>query len=206
MRFGGSLAALVALAVAVSNQTFLRGETAVLQAVNDIPTTLGWPLRVVMQLGTLAVALVVVAITAVATRRRGIGPAVATLIAVALAFRLDDVLKRLIARPRPPAVLQGLHVRETIGGFGFPSGHTTMAFALAASLHASVSRPWRWALWTLAAVVGIARMHVGVHWPADVIGGAALGTAIGTGAWLLVTAALPPRPGGERSPAPRGRQ
>jgi membrane-associated phospholipid phosphatase len=29
-------------------------------------------------------------------------------------------------------------------------------------------------------------MHVGVHWPADVVGGAALGTAVGTTAWLLV--------------------
>lgn len=191
MRLGVSLAALGVLSVLVSGQTFLRGETAVLQTANDIPTALGWPLRVVMQLGTLWVALVVVGVTAWVTRTRGAVPALAVLVAVAIAFRLDNVLKDAIDRPRPPGMVDGLQVRETIGGFGFPSGHTTMAFALAASLHPSVQARWRPVLWTMAAIVGVARMHVGVHWPADVVGGAALGTAIGTAAWLLVTATIP---------------
>jgi undecaprenyl-diphosphatase len=182
-----SVAALAALAVAVSDQTFLRGEVGLLEAVNDVPTWAGWPLRVVMQLGTLWVALVVVALTAWRTADRGPGPWVTVLVAALVAFRLDNVLKDIIERPRPPAVLDGLHVRETIDGFGFPSGHTTMAFALAAALHPTLTPRWRWAGWTLAAVVGVGRMHVGVHWPMDVVGGAALGGAIGSAAWLLVT-------------------
>lgn len=183
-----SVAALVVLTVAVSDQTFLRGEVGLLQLVNDVPTWAGWPLRVVMQLGTLWVALAVVAATAWAGRARGAGPTLAVLLAVLVAFRLDNVLKDVIDRARPPAVLDGLHVREAIDGFGFPSGHTTMAFALAASLHATLPRAWRGPVWALAALVGVARMHVGVHWPADVAGGAALGTAIGSAAWLLVAA------------------
>jgi membrane-associated phospholipid phosphatase len=192
-----AIVVLAVSSVAVSDQTFLHGETALLEAANDIPTTLGWPLRIVMQLGTLWVALAVVAVTAWATRARGVGPALAVAIAAAIAFRLDNVLKDIIERPRPPGLVAGLHVRETISGFGFPSGHTTMAFALAASLHAAVATRWRWVVWTLAAVVGVARMHVGVHWPADVIGGAALGIAIGTTAWLLV-AVTPSRGAGRR--------
>jgi undecaprenyl-diphosphatase len=141
-----------------------------------------------MQLGTLVVALVVVAVVAWLTRARGPAPGAAALVAVAIAFRLDNIIKDVVDRPRPPAILDGLYVRETISGFGFPSGHTTMAFALAASLHPSLPRHQRWVLWVLAAVVGVARMHVGVHWPADVVGGAALGTAIGSAAWLAVTA------------------
>lgn len=187
------------LSVLVADQTFLRGETAVLQVANDIPTAPGWPLRVVMQLGTLWVALVVVAVTAWATRARGVGPALAVAVAVAIAFRLDNVLKDVIDRPRPPGMVDGLHVRETIGGFGFPSGHTTMAFALAASLHPTVAPRWRWIVWTLAAAAGVARMHVGVHWPADVVGGATLGTAIGTAAWLLVTTTRPAGTTGDRA-------
>lgn len=183
---------LGSLSVLVSDQTFLRGEAAVLRAVNDIPTAWGWPLRIVMQLGTLWVAVGVVALVALATRARGVAPAAAVLVAVAVAFRLDNVLKDIIERPRPARVLEGLHVREAIGGFAFPSGHTTMAFALAASLHPSVVPRWRWALWALATAVGVARLHVGVHWPADIVGGAALGTAIGTAAWLLVSTALRP--------------
>lgn len=194
MRLGVSLLLLGTFAVLVSDQTYLRGETAVLQAANDIPTAAGWPLRVAMQLGTLWVALCVVAVTALVTRARGGRPALAVLVAVAIAFRLDNVLKDVIDRPRPPGMIDGLHVRETIGGFGFPSGHTTMAFALAASLHPVVASRWRWVVWALATVVGVARMHVGVHWPADIIGGAALGTTIGTAAWLLVSTAVPSRP------------
>lgn len=183
-----AVVALAALTVAISDQTFLRGEVGLLEAVNDVPTWAGWPLRVVMQLGTLWVALVVVALTAWRTARRGPAPSVAVLVAALIAFRLDNVLKDIVERPRPPAVLEGLHVRETIGGFGFPSGHTTMAFALAAALHPALPPRWRWAVWALAAVVGAGRLHVGVHWPMDVVGGAALGTAIGSAAWLLVTA------------------
>lgn len=194
---------LAALTFAISDQTFLRGEVGLLEAVNDISTWAGWPMRVVMQLGTLWVALVVVALTAWRTADRGAAPWLAVLVAALVAFRLDNVLKEVIERPRPPAVLVGLHVRETIDGFGFPSGHTTMAFALAAALHPTLAPRWQWVAWTLAAVAGVARLHVGVHWPMDVVGGAALGTAIGSAAWLVVTA-LADRPQGPQHHVARG--
>ena len=188
LRLAVALGSLAALAFAVSDQTFLRGEAGLLDAVNDLPTVAGWPLRVVMQLGTLALALTVTAGVAWLTRDRGWRPALGVLIAVLVAFRADNVLKDVIDRPRPPAVLDDLHVRETVSGFGFPSGHTTMAFALVASIHPLLPRRWRWVAWSLATVVGVARMHVAAHWPADIAGGAALGTVVGTAAWLLVAA------------------
>jgi undecaprenyl-diphosphatase len=189
---GGSVAVLVVLAVAVSGQTFLTGETAVIQAVNDLPTALGWPLRVVMELGTLRMAVAVTAVVAGCTwRSHGPGPTVATLAAAVAAYRLDNVMKGIIERPRPPGLVDDLHVREHIGGFGFPSGHTTMAFALAAALHPILPNRWRGVAWALAACVGLARMHVGVHWPADVVGGAALGIAVASAAWLVVVLILP---------------
>src|SRR3546814_2681552 len=73
------------------------------------------------------------------------------------------------------------------------SGHTTLAFALAAALHPVLDGAWRWLAWSLAVLVGVARMHVGVHWPADVVGGALLGTAIGSLAWLVSGALVRPR-------------
>lgn len=187
-RLGAALTVLTALTVAVADQTILRGEEAVLERVNDLPSWAGWPLRLVMQLGTLGVAVVVVAIVARCTWHHERVPTLATGAAVAIAFRLDNVLKDIIDRPRPAALLDDLHVRDAIDGFGYPSGHTTMAFALAASLHPVLPRAWRAVAWVLAALAGVARMHVGAHWPADVVGGAALGTAIGSATWLAASA------------------
>ena len=62
----------------------------------------------------------------------------------------------------------------------FPSGHTTAAFSLATSL--SITYP-KWyvvapsAIW--ACGVGLARMNQGVHYPSDVITGAAIGIGCG---------------------------
>ena len=179
--------ALAGLAVVASDQRILWGEAGAVDAVHGLPDAAGWPLRLVMQLGTLWVAAAVVAAAAWATRtRRGWAPTLAAGIAVALAFRLDNVLKELIERPRPPAVVTDLDVREHISGFAFPSGHTTMAAALAAALHPTLPPRWRWLPWALVILVGTGRLHVGVHWPLDVLGGIALGIAIGALAWLVV--------------------
>lgn len=183
-----ALAVLIVTTVAVSDQRYVVGEAAAVEAFTSIPTWAGWPLRVVMELGRLWAALIVVAVVAWRSRHLGATPTVAVLATVLVAFRLDNVLKAIVDRPRPPAVLDGLVVREHIGGYGFPSGHTTMAFAVAAALQPLLPPRWRRVAWGLAAVVGLARMHVGVHWPLDVIGGAALGTAIASAAWLSTTA------------------
>ena len=169
----------------MSDQTFLVGETAVLERVNDLPAILGWPLRQVMHLGTLLVGGLVVIGMAVGARGRVFAPVAASLLGVGFAYRLDNTWKALVERPRPAGLVDGLHLREDIGGFGFPSGHTTMAFTLAALLHPVVPPRWRPLLWVLATGVGLGRMYVGVHWPADGVGGAALGIAIGTAAWLV---------------------
>jgi membrane-associated phospholipid phosphatase len=64
----------------------------------------------------------------------------------------------------------------------FPSGHTTAAFAFAGALHrelrASQPRAARWvvpALYTAAALTGVARMHADKHWASDVVMGAGVG-------------------------------
>ena len=63
------------------------------------------------------------------------------------------------------------------GSWSFPSGHTSSAFALATSL--SIVYP-KWYvivpsyLW--ASSVGYSRMHLGVHYPSDVLAGALVGT------------------------------
>jgi glycosyltransferase 2 family protein len=175
---------LAVSAAVVSDQHVARGETAVLLAVNGWPRIIGAPLEVVMQLGTLPAALAITVVVALVTARPR--ATLALLLASLVAWRLDDVLKEVIERPRPAGHVDDLVVREEAHGFGFPSGHTALAFAVAAVLHPLLPARWRWGPWVLASLVGIARLYVGVHWPMDLVGGAALGIAIGGACGLLV--------------------
>ncbi len=103
-------------------------------------------------------------------------------LAVALAGLLDQLVKNLLCRARPPAVDAGAFF-NTFPCFpapyalaSFPSGHTTTAFALATVL--SVWYPkWTLAWLVLAAMVGWSRIVLGAHFPADVLAGALLGVA-----------------------------
>jgi undecaprenyl-diphosphatase len=65
----------------------------------------------------------------------------------------------------------------------FPSGHATTSFACATVL-AVLEPRLRIPALVLAAAIAYSRLYVGVHFPADVLAGAALGAAIG----LLTTA------------------
>ncbi len=70
-------------------------------------------------------------------------------------------------------------------GSSFPSGHMTFFFALALVVW-YVNRTWgAWYL-VLSSIVGVARIYVGVHWPLDILGGAAIGLLCGWFVhWLL---------------------
>jgi membrane-associated phospholipid phosphatase len=58
----------------------------------------------------------------------------------------------------------------------FPSGHTTLAFAMAASLSDDIHRTWATVgLYGLATGVAVSRVYQQEHWVSDVVGGAALG-------------------------------
>jgi undecaprenyl-diphosphatase len=102
---------------------------------------------------------------------------------------LDNIIKLIISRQRPPADL--VHILSPTTGFSFPSGHavffTWMAFMIAVSLAPKTKPALRPILWILAVVViiltCIARVWAGAHWPSDVIGGVLLG--IGWSAFVL---------------------
>ena len=102
---------------------------------------------------------------------------------------IDNLLKLLISRQRPPADL--VHILNPTTGFSYPSGHavffTWLGFMVAFSLAPRVKPTYRPILWIAAAVVivltCIARVWAGVHWPSDVIGGVLLG--LGWSAFVL---------------------
>jgi len=95
---------------------------------------------------------------------------------------LGVLLKLLVGRHRPDL----LDPVARAAGFSFPSGHALNA-TLAAGVFVLVLLPSardgkRWLLWgtaiTVAALTGISRIVLGVHWTSDVIAGWLLGTAV----------------------------
>ena len=96
---------------------------------------------------------------------------------VAGAFVVTYGMKYLVDRQRPyERYPDRVHAYSHENSPSFPSGHTATAFALATSL--SVKYP-KWyviapsAVW--ACSVGVSRMNEVVHYPSDVLAGAAIG-------------------------------
>jgi membrane-associated phospholipid phosphatase len=103
-----------------------------------------------------------------------------------VAYGYSHGLKPVVDELRPPAVLDIVVVGRRLMHSSFPSGHTTTIFVLAGLLILGVPiRSWgcRAGIMALAILVGLSRIGVGVHWPVDVLVGAA-------GGWLSAVAGL----------------
>jgi len=97
-------------------------------------------------------------------------------IALIVASVVVGIVKYVVRRNRPDA---SLHDQPPPDRFSFPSGHTTAAFAVALSMFGVL--PWLAPIAIgLAIVVAFARMYLGVHYPLDVLAGAAVGMTVGS--------------------------
>jgi undecaprenyl-diphosphatase len=109
-------------------------------------------------------------------RRRA---AVAATAAAGLALLIAQPLANAIDRARPfvdhPAQAHLLVARSTDPSF--PSDHATGAFAIAVAIWL-YDRTAGAVFLTLAVLVSVARVYVGIHYPSDVLGGAVLGTLV----------------------------
>jgi undecaprenyl-diphosphatase len=133
-----------------------------------------------------AIWLLIAALAALYWRR----PAIFLYVALAdlLAGVSGALLRQAIGRERPPLRFSEPHPLVHVpGSSSFPSGHAATSFACAATL-AWLTPLSPVALYTLAALIAFSRVYVGVHYPLDVIGGAALGLGVATALRLLVEA------------------
>ena len=96
-----------------------------------------------------------------------------------VAIGLNFGIKLIVKRPRPS--LKGL---PPLGGapssLSFPSAHATASFAAATAM-SRFAPELKLALFGAAAVMAVTRPYLGMHYPSDVVAGAALGTVLGAG-------------------------
>ncbi|MFE6699241.1 phosphatase PAP2 family protein [Streptomyces sp. NPDC057718] len=194
--FAGLTAAVLAVdggllaADADIQQWVLQNRPAPLVTVLDAMTATGT--RLVPYLAAVAAGLIAApafgAARASRTALRLVVPAVAFAVWLALGQALRFTLMSQIARPRPPAEDWLTHASR----WSFPSGHATTS-AMAAGLlvlalllrRPSAYREWVALAVVWAAVVGVSRVWLGVHWFSDVLAGWLLAAA-----WTLFGAVI----------------
>lgn len=95
----------------------------------------------------------------------------------------SSIIRFIYNRPRPPLVLEGVTVliNKNLAEASFPSDHAVFFFALAIAIY-FIQEKWFKYFLVSAILMGIARVFVGVHYPMDILAGA----AIGLGSGLLV--------------------
>jgi glycosyltransferase 2 family protein len=140
-----------------------------------------WP---IMQLGSLWGPVVVGAVAAYFYGwRRG----VAVVASGFLAWTLAKVVKDFVGRGRPIVFLPDIDLRgDASEGFGFVSGHSSVAFAVATVLLPVLPRWGRVVAYGAATTVGLSRIVYGLHLPLDVVGGACLGIMCGAAVDLVL--------------------
>ena len=191
-RLGVGLAALMATAGAVRRDRVGAWEAGTFRAVNGLPDALYPPAWAVMQLGAFGA----VPASAFTAWRAGDGELAARLLLGGTgAWAAAKLVKQVVRRPRPVALLPGIHGRgRDAAGLGYLSGHAAVAVALGAAAMPRLGPTGRALTLTAMPLVGLTRLYVGAHLPLDIAGGAALGLAAGAAADL----ALPPGRQAER--------
>ena len=179
---GAALLVLTGLAV---DPVHVSGpEASVFRAVNAttvLPFAVVWT---VMQLGNVLV-IPVAALVAAAFRRWWL--AAGLLLAGAATYWLAKQVKRVVTRGRPHGLVPDVVIRGAEAhGLGFVSGHAAVLGALVTVAWPWFGRTGRVVACVLLALVALARVYVGAHLPLDVVGGAALGVAVGGAVRLLV--------------------
>jgi undecaprenyl-diphosphatase len=105
------------------------------------------------------------------------------------AFLVGDLVKILVARPRPDG--EAIFIYKQLADNGFPSSHTITYTVLFGFLYFICYQKLKpsfakqiilFSTAFLIATVGISRIYLGAHWASDVLGGYLLGIL-----WLLIT-------------------
>ncbi|MGP3979051.1 phosphatase PAP2 family protein [Streptomyces sp. 8N114] len=162
----------------------------------DAPT---WADRIMEYIGEYGIAVGLVLLTVWAwwgvTRKResrdealsGFAALLWAPLAALIALAVNIPIRGFVERPRPFVEHKGVEVLvQGKTDFSFVSDHATLTMAIAVGIFMVQRKPGLVAI-ALALLEGFCRVYMGVHYPTDVIGGLALGTAV---ALLLAPVAM----------------
>ena len=115
-------------------------------------------------------------------RRQLLYAALAAVVAIAVNYAISA----LWYRPRPFVLYPHLvhQLVQHVADASFPSDHAAVAAAVAFALRGQ-NKALQWVMWLLTALIVLARVFVGVHWPTDVLGGVAVGFVAATAVQTL---------------------
>lgn len=91
---------------------------------------------------------------------------------------ISHTSKLLIGRPRPQ-ITEHI-INQPIATYAFPSGHAALSFVMATILakkHPELGKYF----YTIAGLIAISRVYLGVHYTTDILAGAVLGIIVGLG-------------------------
>jgi len=174
----------------VSGDPLVRADAAIYQGLQALRTVPGdAAMLAITELGdpTVVMAVTIAVMLWLATKRAWRSAAF-LLAAVGGASVLNTVIKVTLHRARPTEMLY-----SGWSAFSFPSGHSTVNFALYGFLALLIGRElrsaWRFPVafvaLSLIFLIAFSRIYLGAHWFSDVVGGVAFGTTWLSVLWLF---------------------
>lgn len=91
-------------------------------------------------------------------------------------YGIVELIRYFYHRPRPFMVYNINHLVAN-GSYSFPSGHAALFFAMAMAIY-FYNKKWSVWFFIAAALMGVARIIAGVHYPTDILGGAMIGIVV----------------------------
>ena len=132
----------------------------------------------VTELGSIWASAGAAALLAVRGRRR---EGIDALGAAGAMWVLGQLAKRIVDRPRPYVALRDVRLLiDRPKGTSWPSSHPAvlLAFVTVAGRNLGLTPRARAGATAVAGTVGLSRVYLGVHYPADVVGGLLLGRGV----------------------------